>query len=141
MRYALVFVLAALTFSPLVRGAEPASAPIPKASIEVFHIAPGQHEAFLKMLMQIEELSVQVGLEPSQLYIHDSGASWDFILIKPQNQDEKKMAALFQKLSEANLPSGPDYFFESRKMFSSHEDTVALGPTTATAYMATRRKK
>lgn len=121
--------------------AEPAAKPIPKSSIEVFHIAPGQHENFLKTLMQVEALSKEVGLEPNDLYIHDSGASWDFIIIKREGQDPQRIAALFKKLQEAGFPSGPDYFFESRKTFASHEDTQALGPTTATAYMATRKQK
>lgn len=124
---------------PPAQAADPV--PLPKSSIEVFHIAPGQHENFLKTLAQVEAFSRQVGLEDNELYIHDSGASWDFILVKRHGQDPKKYAALVELMRKANMPSGPDYFFESRKMFASHEDTEALGPTTATDYLATRKPK
>lgn len=137
----LIIPAAALIFSSAVmaQAAEPVTAPIPKSSVEVFHIVPGQHEAFLNMLARIEAACLSVGLEPSQLYIHDSGASWDFILIKRENQDPQKIVALFEILHKEGFRSGPDYFFESRKMFTSHEDTSALGLTTATDYLATRK--
>lgn len=123
------------------QAAEPAPAAIPTSTIEIFHIVPGQHETFLNTLAQIEAASESVGLEPNQLYIHEHGASWDFILIKPHGQDPKKYAAMVEILRKAGFPSGPDFFFESRKTYASHEDTEALGPTSTTAYLATRKKK
>jgi hypothetical protein len=133
----LATVLAVVTTT---QAAEPASTPLPVSSIEVFRIAPGQHENFLKTLQQVEAASQEVGLKPKQLFVHDSGASWDFILIQSEKQDPEKVAALFKLLKERGFPSGPDYFFESRKQFAWHEDTSALGPTTATDYLATRKK-
>lgn len=124
------------------QAAEPAqAAPIPTSTVEVFRIVPGQHEAFLNTLAQIEAASDSVGLQPNQLYIHQNGASWDFILIKPHGQDPKKYAAMVEILRKAGFPSGPDYFFESRKQYAWHEDTEALGPTSATDYLATRKQK
>lgn len=137
-------LLAAMLFTAgisLASAAEPAAAPLPKSSIEIFRIAPGQHEAFLKELAQIEAAAAKAGLESNELYIHDSGGSWDFVLIKRHGQDPKKYAAMVEALQKAGFPSGPDYFFESRKKFAWHEDTEALGPTSATDYLATRKKK
>lgn len=130
-----------LLVAALTQAAEPTPASLPVSSIEVFRIAPGQHENFLKQLAQVEAASKQVGLKPKQLFVHDSGASWDFILIQSEKQDPEKVAALFKLLHEQGFPSGPDYFFESRKQFAWHEDTSALGPTTATEYLATRKKR
>jgi len=42
-------------------------------------------------------------------------------------------------LHKQGAPSGPDYFFNIRKMIAEHTDTTAIGPTTATAYLATRK--
>jgi hypothetical protein len=116
--------------------AEPAS--LPESSVEIFRIAPGQHENFLKMLAETEAVMAEVGLPPSQLYIHEDGASWDFILVKPHGQDEKKWKLAAEKLRQQGHPTGPDYFFTIRKMIAEHTDTTAIGPTTATAYLATR---
>lgn len=131
-------LVATLLAATLTHAAEPN--PLPQSSIEVFRIAPGEHENFLKTLAQVEAASKQVGLKPKQLFVHDSGASWDFILIQSEQQDPKKVAALFKLLQEQGFPSGPDYFFEARKRFAWHEDSSALGPTTATDYLATRKK-
>jgi hypothetical protein len=135
----ILFAAALLIAGIQARADEPAA--LPMSSVEVFRIAPGQHENFLKMLAQIEALGRQAGLNDNELYIHDSGASWDFILIKRHGQDPKKYAALVELMRKAQMPSGPDYFFESRKMFAWHEDTEAIGPTTATDYLATRKQK
>jgi hypothetical protein len=120
----------------LAWAAEPA--PLPESSVEIFRIAPGQHENFLKMLADTEAAMAEVGLPPSQLYIHEDGASWDFILVKPHGLDEKKWKLVAQKLRQTGHPTGPDYFFTIRKMIAEHTDTTAIGPTTATAYLATR---
>lgn len=132
----------ALAAAPLfASAAEPApTISLPMSTVEVFHIVPGKHEAFLKKLAHVEAISARLGLPKNELYIHDSGASWDFILIKRKGQDKEKFAELIRTLRAEGYPGGPDYFFESRKVFASHEDTSALGPTTATEYLGTRIK-
>lgn len=125
-----------------VQAAEPAPPEeMPKSTIEVFHIVPGQHENFLNKLAETEAAARAAGLADNELYIHEQGGSWDFILIKRHGQDPQKYQAFVKSLRDAGFPSGPDYFFESRKMYASHEDTEALGPTTATDYLATRKKQ
>jgi len=116
-----------------------ADAPLPESSVEIFRIAPGQHENFLKMLAQTEAAMAQAGLPQSELYIHQDGASWDFVLVKPHGQDEKKWKVVSDILRKQGAPTGPDYFFTIRKMIAEHTDTTAYGPTTATAYLATRK--
>jgi hypothetical protein len=117
------------------------AAPLPESAIEIFRIAPGQHESFLKMLAETEAAMAQAGLQPDQLYIHEDGANWDFILVKAKGQDEKKWKVASDILRKQGHPTGPDYFFTIRKMIAEHTDTTAIGPTTATAYLATRKTK
>jgi hypothetical protein len=121
----------------VVYAAEPA--PLPESSVEIFRIAPGQHENFLKMLAETEAVMAEVGLPPTQLYIHEDGASWDFILVKPHAQDEKKWKLASELLRKKGHPTGPDYFFTIRKMIAEHTDTTAIGPTSAAEYLATRK--
>jgi hypothetical protein len=130
---------AARTTSAPQAPAAAAAAPLPESAIEIFRIAPGQHESFLKMLAETEAAMAQAGLQPDQLYIHEDGASWDFILVKIKGQDPKKWQAAADILHKQGHPSGPDYFFTIRKMIAEHTDTTAIGPTTATAYLATRK--
>jgi hypothetical protein len=135
-RILITAVLAAALSQTVAYAADPA--PLPESSVEIFRIAPGQHENFLKMLAQTEAAMAEVGLPQSQLYIHEDGASWDFILVKPHGLDEKKWKLVADKLHKQGAPTGPDYFFTIRKMIAEHTDTTAIGPTTATAYLATR---
>jgi hypothetical protein len=125
--------------APATTAAE--AADLPESSVEIFRIAPGQHEAFLKLLADTEAAKVQVGMQPDQLYIHQDGASWDFVLIKAKGQDPAKWKQVADILHAKGHPSGPDYFFMIRKMIAEHTDTSAIGPTTATAYLATRKTK
>ena len=116
-------------------------APLPESAVEIFRIAPGQHENFLKMIAQTEAAMAQAGLQPDQLFIHEDGANWDFILVKVKGQDEKKWKIASDILHKQGVPTGPDYFFMIRRMMVDHTDTTAIGPTTATAYLATRKTK
>jgi hypothetical protein len=134
----IVLAAALLGFSQtVVYAAEPA--PLPESSVEIFRIAPGQHENFLKMLAETEAVMAEVGLPATQLYIHEDGASWDFILVKPHGQDEKNWKLASELLRKKGHPTGPDYFFMIRKMIAEHTDTTAIGPTSATEYLATRK--
>jgi hypothetical protein len=128
---------AAATPAPGAPVAEPAE--LPESSVEIFRIAPGQHEAFLKLLAETESVMAQVGLPPNQLYIHEDGANWDFVLIKQVGQDKAKWKIASEMLHKMGQPSGPDYFFNIRKMIADHTDTTAIGPTSATAYLGTRK--
>lgn len=114
-------------FAIPAQAAEPAHKAMPTSTIEALHIAPGQHEAFPKMLAHAGLTAARLGPQPDQRYVHGSGASWDFALIKPHDQDSRKWEELLGILHSEGYPSGPDYSFESRKMFRMHEDTEALG--------------
>ncbi|MDV6330739.1 DUF4148 domain-containing protein [Asticcacaulis sp. 201] len=115
-------------------------APVPRTQVEIYRIAPGQHQAFLEFIAKCDKANEMAGLPPRQLYVHSDGADWDFMLIQPANVPEDKAAALDKAWDELGLPSGSNFFFEIRKYITQHTDTVTKGPTTAAAYLATAAK-
>ena len=117
-------------------GAAPASAqlaaPQPqKMLVEIYRIAPGQHEAFMRMINLFDEANRRAGLPPRQLFVHQDGASWDFMLIQPADTPPGKEKALADAYKALNTPSGPDFFVKFRAFIAEHSDTFVSGPTTA----------
>ena len=115
--------------------------PVQKVVVEIYRIAPGQHEAFLEAIAKYDEANRMAGLPPRQLYVHSDGASWDFMLIQPAETPPDKQAALDAAWDKLKLPSGVDFFLDYRKFIAEHTDTFAKGPTTAADYLAGRSKK
>lgn len=112
--------------------------PTQKTQIEIYRVVPGQHEAFLRWIATGDETLKAAGLPPRQLFVHQDGADWDFILMQPAGvqttpQQEAARVAARQK---AGLPGGARFFLEFRKLIAEHSDTVAEGPTTAAAWLA-----
>jgi hypothetical protein len=118
-----------------------AAEPVPRMLVEIYHIAPGQHTAFLEAIAKYDEANRIAGLPPRQLYVHDDGASWDFMLIQPAETPADKAAALKAAWEKLGLPTGADFFLSFRQYIASHEDTFVNGPTTAADYLASRKKK
>jgi hypothetical protein len=114
--------------------------PVASTQIEIYRIAPGQHEAFLEFIAKCDEANKLAGLPPRQLYVHSDGADWDFMLIQPAKTPPEKAAALNAAWDKLGLPSGSNFFFEIRKYIAEHTDSVAKGPTTAADYLATKSK-
>jgi hypothetical protein len=120
----------------------PATAPVragptsATVAIEIYRIAPGQQEAFLKFIALCDQVNIAAGVAPRQLYVHQDGASWDFLLIQPEDYTDAQDAALRAAGQKLGLPTGANFFFEIRKYIAEHTDTAALGPTTAAAYLA-----
>jgi hypothetical protein len=132
--FALIAALAML-FGSVARtdDAPPAA---PRALIEIYRIAPGQHEQFLRMIARADEANTMAGLPPRQLYVHQDGADWDFILIQPAKTPPEKADALDAAWTKLGLPSGPDFFIEFRRFIAEHSDTFAEGPTSAAAWLS-----
>jgi hypothetical protein len=114
---------------------------VPRMLVEIYHIAPGQHTAFLEAIAKYDEASKIAGLPPRQLYVHSDGASWDFMLMQPAETPPDKTAALKAAWEKLGLPTGADFFLSFRQYIASHEDTFVNGPTTAADYLASRKKK
>src|SRR5438093_5469621 len=113
----------------------------PRMLVEIYHIAPGQHTAFLEAIAKYDEANRMAELPPRQLYVHSDGASWDFLFIQPAETPPDKTAALNAAWEKLGLPSGADFFLSFRQYIASHEDTFVLGPTTAADFLASRKSK
>ena len=132
MKLKLAFAAAtALAFAmPTVATAQEA----PESIVSVYRIASGQQVAFLKWLAHQDEMAVAAGVAKSQLYVHSSGDSWDYVVIYPQTTKAQDDAidAVAKKMGMNPRRGGLDL----RKYISSHTDTMARGPTSAGDYLA-----
>ena len=116
--------------------AHAADAPAPsRVLVEIYRIAPGQHEAFLRSVAKADEANALAGLPARQLYVHQDGANWDFMLIQPASTPPEKSAALDAAWKKLGLPSGAKFFVEFRRTIAEHTDTFAEGPTTAADWL------
>ncbi len=125
---------------------DPGAAPdrkatVPRKLVEIYRVAPGQHEAFLEAIARYDEANRMAGLPPRELYVHSDGAGWDFLIIQPAQTPPEKSAALDAAWEKLGLPSGPDFFLEFRRYVAEHDDTFAQGPTTAADFLARRKKR
>jgi hypothetical protein len=134
-------IFAAVLFFPWGAPAQTPAAParpepVGHKLVEIYRIAPGKHEEFLRAVARLDEANRRAGLPPRQLYVHSDGASWDFLLIQDAEYPEGKGEALGKVSREMGIPSGPRFFMEFRSLLLEHTDTFANGPTTAGAYLA-----
>ena len=137
-----VAALASLALAAAARAAEPspaADAPWPEASFEIFKLAPGKQEAFIRRIARADEVLKAGGQPPNQLYVHEDGADWDVLLLKPHRSDKPspaQQAAMEAKRKALGVESGPAYFVAIRETIASHTDTSAYGPITAGQWLA-----
>ncbi len=104
--------------------------------VEIYRIAPGQHEGFMRLIALFDEANRLAGLPPRQLYVHQDGANWDFMLIQPANVPDDKKAALAAAYQALNTPSGANFFVAIRRFIAEHSDTFVSGPTTAADWLS-----
>jgi len=121
--------------APAQAGAPPSPGPARKRLVEIYRVAPGKHEEFLRAIAKLDEANRRAGVPPRELYVHSDGASWDFLLIQDAEYPEGKGDAVEKASRELGIPSGPRFFVEFRSLLLEHTDTFASGPTTAGAYL------
>ena len=99
--------------------------------IAIYQIAPGKHLDFLKWMAAQEVAGKEAGAAASMWYAHKSGASWDYISIKPE-LDPARAAELDKKTDalakQKGLATGFKASLEFRQFVSNHSDTSAMGP-------------
>ena len=134
IRLSLAIAALALGASAPAVAQQPAPAP-QKLLVEIYRIAPGQHEAFMKMIALFDEANRRAGLPPRQLYVPQDGASWDFMLIQPAEIPEDKQQALSDAYKALNTPSGPNFFVTIRTFIAEHTDSFVSGPTNAADWL------
>ena len=102
--------------------------------IEIYRIAPGKHEEFLRQIALYDRANAEAGLPPRQLFVHQGGASWDFLLLQPANhtdEESEKLDAAFKRLG---IPQGAKFFVSFRTLIAEHTDTN-VEATTAAEYL------
>lgn len=131
------FAVAALAFTGLVPALVIADDE-PITWFEIFKLAPGKQEEFVRSIALEDEVSKAGGQPPTQLFFHQNGADWDVLIMKPPGADPtpEQEAAMKARRKELGLPSGPAYFIAIRENIASHTDTKTVGPVNAAAWLA-----
>ena len=125
--------------APAMPVANPAAAEWPEAYFEIFKLAPGKQEAFIRRIARADEVSQAGGQPPIQIFVHQDGADWDVLLFKPVRgvkPTPAQEAAMAAKRKELHMPSGPAYFVGIRENIASHTDTKTYGPISAAQWLA-----
>jgi hypothetical protein len=107
----------------------------PRKLVEIYRIVPGQHVAFLQLLAKFDAASKEAGIPPRELYVHQDGANWDFMLIQNADYTDEQRAKIGPAMEKLGLPRGAHFFVEFRKLIAEHTDTYVEGPTTAEAWL------
>lgn len=102
--------------------------------VEIYRVAPGMHEEFLRQIALYDQANAEAGLPPRQLFVHQGGASWDFLILQPADhtdEESQKLDAAFKKLG---IPQGAKFFVNFRRLITEHTDTN-VEATTAAEYL------
>ncbi len=102
--------------------------------IEIYRVAPGKHEEFLRQIALYDRANGEAGLPPRQLFVHQGGAAWDFVILQPAHhtdEESEKLDAAFKKLG---IPQGAKFFVSFRQLIAEHTDTN-VEATTAAEYL------
>ncbi|MDH7637698.1 hypothetical protein [Sphingomonas oryzagri] len=113
--------------------------PFPEAAFEVFQLAPGHQEAFIRKLAQWDIVSNAGGQPTTQMFLHEDGEGWDVLLFKPYPKTPvtpAQQAAMDAKAEELHLKTGPAFWLEIRKNVATHSETKAQGPLSAAQWLA-----
>ncbi len=116
-----------------------AAPPVATQQVELYRIAPGQQEAFLRFIARCDAVNRAAGVAPRELFVHSDGAEWDFMLLQPAHYSAAEQARLDAAWDKLGMPSGADFFVAIRKFIATHTDTTVRGPTTADDYLATMK--
>ena len=104
------------------------------ATVTLYRAAPGHQVELLKWLATQERASVAAGVPASQLYVHQNGDAWDYLLIAPDLTDAQD-DAVEAAAKRLGIPTGPGIGIELRKHVAWHTDTLAAGPSSVSDYL------
>jgi hypothetical protein len=102
--------------------------------IEIYRVAPGKHEEFLRQIALYDRANAEAGLPPRQLFVHEGGASWDFLLLQPAHHTDEESAKLDAAFRKLGIPQGAKFFVNFRQLIAEHTDTN-VEATTAAEYL------
>lgn len=101
----------------------------PRAMVSLYHVAPGQHVAFLKWMAARDAVDQQLGLPRAQWYAHLNGDVWDYMAVGPVLTDAQQKQE-DDAAKAKGLTIGPKASIEFRQYIASHTDTLTAGPMT-----------
>jgi len=102
--------------------------------VEIYRIAPGKHEEFLRQIALYDRANAEAGLPARQLFVHQDGAAWDYLILQPahhSDEENDKLDAAFKKLG---IPQGAKFSIAFRQLIAEHTDTF-VEATTAAEYL------
>jgi hypothetical protein len=102
--------------------------------IEIYQVAPGKHEEFLRQIALFDQANAEAGLPPRQLFVHQGGADWDFLLLQPAHHSDEESARLDSAFKKLGIPQGAKFFVAFRQLIAGHTDTN-VEATTAAEYL------
>lgn len=140
MRLTILALLALATpASAQDKPAEPAAkVEMTTPAFELFRLAPGKQEAFIRDMAIWDQVNIAGGQPPTQLFLHANGEGWDVLLYKPARPKPTpaQEAAMAAKIKTLGLPTGALYFVSVREMIADHTHLEMAGPTTAAQWVA-----
>ncbi len=102
--------------------------------VEIYRVAPGKHEEFLRQIALYDQANAEAGLPPRQLFVHQGGASWDFLILQPANHTDEESEKLDVAFKKLGIPQGAKFFVNFRRLITEHTDTN-VEATTAAEYL------
>jgi hypothetical protein len=102
--------------------------------LEIYRVAPGKHEEFLRHVALLDQANVEAGIPARQLYVHQDGASFDFVILQPAKNTDEQNAKLGEAFKRLGIPGGAKFFVHFRTLIAEHTDTF-VEKTTAGDYL------
>ena len=134
MKYGMIFAAAA-ALSIAMPSAAPAQAPAePGATITLYRAAPGHQVMLLQWLARQDQAAAAANVPASQLYVHQNGDAWDYLLIVPDRTDAQD-DAVEAAAKRLGVPTGPGVGIDLRKHVAWHTDTLVSGPMSVADYL------
>jgi hypothetical protein len=107
---------------------------VPGATVSLYRAAPGHQVMMLQWLANQERAAAAAGVPASQLYVHQNGDAWDYLLISPDLTDAQE-DAVEAAAKRLGIPTGPGIGIELRKHVAWHTDTLVAGPSSVADYL------
>jgi hypothetical protein len=142
MMLRLSLALLALTGAATAQSRYPDPVPAPAGSsnpaFEMFRLAPGKTEDFIRSVAIWDQVNAAGGQPKTHLYLHEDGEGWDVMLYKPPRTPPTpaQQAAMEAKMKELGLTGGPLFFVTMRQWVADHAHLVVTGPVLAESWVA-----
>ena len=130
----MIRMLTALMLALGVLATAPALGDSNEMVIEIYRIAPGKHEEFVRQIALFDQANAEAGLPPRQFFVHQGGASWDFLILQPAHHTDEESAKLDAAFKKLGIPQGAKFFVTFRQLLAEHTDTN-VEATTAAEYL------